>query len=167
MTGCALIGRLFGGQPRAETDAAPGAIVDLLEGHHVATLAIADEAGPWAASCFYAFDAATMTLIVLTSTNTRHGRALLASPRLAGSVAGQPAAIADIRGVQFEATAKRLAGVRRAAALGRFARRHPQAAVVPTDVWALRLDSVKYTDNRIVFARKLHWSRATEEGSAP
>ena len=163
MTGC--LGRLFG--VRQPTDATvPRPIVDLLDSHHVVALAVADDAGPWVASCFYAFDAAAMTLIVLTSTRTRHGRALLASPRLAGAVAGQPEAIADIRGVQFEATAERLAGGHRAAALCRFARRHPQAALLPTDIWALRLDSVKYTDNRIVFARKLHWARATEEGSA-
>lgn len=163
MIGC--LGRLFG--TRQPMDAAvPRPIVDLLDSHHVVALAVADEAGPWAASCFYAFDAGAMTLIVLTSTKTRHGRAMLATARLAGAVASQPEAIADIRGVQFEATAERLAGGRRAAALCRFARRHPPAAAMPTDIWALRLDSVKYTDNRIVFARKLHWARATEEGSA-
>jgi uncharacterized protein YhbP (UPF0306 family) len=163
MTGC--LGRLFG--VRQPMDAAvPRPIIDLLDSHHVVALAVADDVGPWVANCFYAFDAGAMALIVLTSTRTRHGRALLASRRLAGAVAGQPEAIADIRGVQFEATAERLAGGRRAAALCRFARRHPQAALLPTDIWALRLDSVKYTDNCIVFARKLHWARATEGGSA-
>ena len=163
MTGC--LGRLFGARQPADATV-PRPIVDLFDSHHVVALAVTDEAGPWAASCFYAFDAAAMTLIVLTSTRTRHGRAMLATPRVSGSIAGQPKAITDIRGVQFEATAERLAGGRRAAALCHFARRHPQAAVVPTDVWALRLDGVKYTDNRIVFARKLHWSRTAEEASA-
>ncbi len=165
MTGFRL-GRLFGVRPPADAATVPGPIVDLLASHHVVSLAVADESGPWAASCFYAFDAGAMTLIVLTSTKTRHGRAMQAAARVSGSIAGQPKAIADICGVQFEATAERLAGGHRAAALYRFARRHPQAAIVPTDIWALRLDSVKYTDNRIVFARKLHWARATEEGSA-
>jgi len=141
----------------------PRPVIDVLDSHHVVSIATADEAGPWAASCFYAFDAAAMQLIVMTSATTRHGRAMLARRRVSGTVAGQPTAITDIRGLQFEATAALLEGTEQKKAMRRFVRRHPPAAVMPSDVWALKLEAIKYTDNRIVFARKLHWSRTADE----
>ncbi len=34
-----------------------------------------------------------------------------------------------------------------------------KAMALKTDVWALDLDSVKYTDNKLVFAQKTRWQR--------
>lgn len=161
---------------RASTEAnplsVPRPIGDFLTSHHVVGLAVIEGEVPWAASCFYAFDAAAMTLIVLTSTRTRHGQAMLTRPLISGTVAGQPSAIASIRGLQFQARATLLAGQERQDANHRFVRRHPSAAIMPSDVWAVTLDTVKYTENKIAFARKLYWSRpqgdqTTQQGSTP
>lgn len=129
-------------------------IADFLAAHHVVGLCVADEVGPWAASCFYAFDPIGVRLLVLSSVATRHGRALARSPRTAGTVAGQPARIEDIRGVQFTARAE----LAEAAALDLYVARHP-VKYIRTDLWSLWLDTVKFTDNSVTFGHKSRWRR--------
>lgn len=137
----------------------PTAILDHLRDHHVLGLCVVDAEGPWAASCFYAFDAAAMVLVVLTSATTRHGRSMAVAPEVAGTIAGQPERIVDIRGIQFRASAQMLEGEPRRAALDLYRARHPAARLMRSDVWALTLREVKYTDNKLVFGRKISWSR--------
>lgn len=139
----------------------PQPVAVFLAAHHVVSLAVHGSEGMWAASCFYAFDEEEARLVVLTKPSTRHGRMMLGNPRIAGTVAGQPEHIHDIRGVQFTAWAEYLnEGAARKTALKRYIARHPIARLVPAaDMWNIRLDDVKYTDNQRIFARKLYWQR--------
>lgn len=141
----------------------PDKIQEFLVQNHVVSLAIKDDKGLWAASCFYALDTAQARLIVLTSQTTRHGQQMLIQPRLAGTVAQQPRHLREIRGLQFTAHAELLDGIPRQDALGIYTRRHPLAMLKRTDVWAIRLDGVKYTDNHYVFAQKMCWERPSAE----
>ena len=137
----------------------PAAICEFLRAWHVLSLGISDALGPWAASLFYAFDEPAADLIVLTSTKTRHGQAMLDTPLVGGTVVGQAVRITDIRGVQFVARAKLLTDAGRSQQFDIFLERHPMARLKPSDVWALRLVDIKYTDNQLVFARKTRWHR--------
>jgi uncharacterized protein YhbP (UPF0306 family) len=147
--------------PAAPVDDAglPEPVAAFLGRHHVVGLAVADADGPWAASCFYVFDGADGSLVVLTDSDTRHGRAMAAGGPVAGTVAGQPERIVDIEGVQFTAHAERPAGEARAAALALYRHRHPAARLVEVTVWRLRLAAVKHTSNRLGFGRKTQWRR--------
>lgn len=116
--------------------------------------------GLWAASCFYVFDAARARLIVLSSRSTLHGRMMLDCPDMAGTIAGQPTQVQDIRGVQFLAHARCLADdPEKAEALALYTARHPVARGMPADVWSLSLQQLKFTDNRIAFGHKTYWQR--------
>ena len=138
----------------------PDAIRRFLLRHHVVGLATCDERGePWAASCFYAFDPADSDLIVLTDPSTRHGRAMLARPQVAGTIAGQPGAIAKIQGIQFSAHATLLAGDAAEAAYAFYCRRHPVARLKRGAAWRLALQQVKFTDNALVPGNKTYWQR--------
>jgi len=87
---------------------------------------------------------------------------MLAVPTIGGTVCGQPKNLRDIRGVQFAARAERLDSVARHEALRLYTQRHPLAKLKRTDVWALWLDVVKFTDNRNLFGHKTHWRRDGE-----
>jgi uncharacterized protein YhbP (UPF0306 family) len=137
----------------------PASVCEFLRAWHVLSLGVTDAQGPWAASLFYAFDESAADLIVLTSTKTRHGQCMVESPVVAGTVVGQAERITDIRGVQFTAQAKLLKDTPRSEALDIFLQRHPIARLKPSEVWALRLIDLKYTDNQLVFARKTRWQR--------
>lgn len=137
----------------------PGKIAEFLQRHHVLSLAVQDAQGLWAASCFYACDLAAGQLIVLTSLKTRHGQQMTQMPVVAGTISGQPEHWRDICGLQFTARAQLLDGAEADAALECFAVRHPIARLKRTDIWALRLEQLKYTSNDYLFAQKTHWQR--------
>jgi hypothetical protein len=129
--------------------------------NRVVSIAAAAEGEIWSACCFYAFDEAAARLIVLTSRNSRHGRLMSASPQVAATIAGQPEGFRQISGIQLSARALRLEGEARKNALALYTETHPlaKAMALKTDVWQLELDSVKYTDNKLVFAQKTLWQR--------
>ena len=104
--------------------------------NHVVSIATSSPQGLWSACCFYVFDAENAQLIVFTARTTQHGANMAAQPNVAGTIAGQPHSIAKISGIQFTAQ-----------------------AVLLNDVWALRLATVKFTDNKLVFAKKTLWQR--------
>ncbi|WP_225748436.1 pyridoxamine 5'-phosphate oxidase family protein [Eikenella sp. Marseille-P7795] len=141
----------------------PTHIRTFLAGHHVVSLAASHNGELWSASCFYVFDEAAARLIVLTSKTTHHGRLMLLNHRIAGTIAGQPARIRDICGIQFAARAECLTEpAARRAALELYAQAHPMAKVFPSDIWQLSLDYIKHTSNRPIFAHKTHWRRNEE-----
>ena len=85
---------------------------------------------------------------------------MAAQPNVAGTIAGQPGSIAKISGIQFTAQAVLLAddaAGERAKSL--FYKAHPSALAMKSDAWALRLATVKFTDNKLVFAKKTLWQR--------
>ncbi len=94
-----------------------------LEGHHVLTLATAAADGPWGAAVFYA--SRGFTLYFLSAPTTRHGRALAADPRVAGTIQEDTADWRAVRGVQLEGRARALDGEEAAAARRLFGRKFP------------------------------------------
>lgn len=144
----------------------PSAIADFLREQHVVGLATLVEGEPWAASCFYAFDETDVSLVLMSSVRTRHGIAMLEHPRVAGTVAGQPSAIAQIRGIQFLADAHLLAGEAADAARALYCRRHPIARLMDSGIWRLTLAEIKYTDNAKLFGSKTRWRRARTDDPA-
>lgn len=142
-------------------NALPRNIAKFFQSNHVVSIATqSPEHELWSACCFYVFDEENAQLIVLTSKNTKHGGNMAKQPRISGTVAGQPDSITKISGIQFQATAKCLDDeAERKAAAALFYQAHPVARAMKSDVWALVLDTVKFTDNKLVFAKKTHWSR--------
>ncbi len=141
------------------TTALPDKIQSFILAHHVLSLATADGDGVWAASCFYAFDQERNALLVLSSAQTRHGQAMLQNARVAGTICGQPTAWRDIQGIQFSAQARLLDADDRDRGRALYLRRHPLARFKPSDLWGLRLASLKFTDNSHVFGQKTLWTR--------
>ena len=141
----------------------PGRIRSFLSANHVVGLATSSCDRPWAASCFYAFDAPTVSLIVMTSERTRHGAAMRDGGWVAGTVAGQPTSIRSIRGVQFFASALLLSGEEAERWGEYYCSRHPVARLKKAPVWQLRLQEVVFTDNAHVFGWKTRWLRSESE----
>jgi uncharacterized protein YhbP (UPF0306 family) len=132
-------------------------LLNFLRSQHVVGLAVADDSGPWAASCYYYFSQADMALVLKSSAATRHGRAMSALGQIAGTVAGQPQLVNEIKGVQFIAQVERLAANTLLAEC--YCERHPAGRLVPGEWWRLSLQHVKYTDNQDLPGMKVVWNR--------
>ena len=88
--------------------ALPDAVAAQLAAHHVMTLATVGADGPWAAAVFYAHEDAS--LYFLSSPSTRHGTNLARDARCAATIQHDVASWSDVRGLQLEGRARRLAG---------------------------------------------------------
>lgn len=101
------------------SDATRDAIRAMLAAHSTATLATVGDDGPWAATVFYASDAA-LNLYFVSDHRTRHGRDLAAHPRLAVAINPDCATWGEVRGLQLTGRVRVLDGGERAAGLGHY-----------------------------------------------
>lgn len=133
----------------------PEAMVRFIRKHHVLTLATQSNEGLWCANCFYAFDPERGELLFTSSPDTRHGREMAESPRVAASIVLETRVVGRVQGLQITGTAHPADGEGRKIYLKRF----PYAAVADLHLWALKLETLKLTDNTLGFGKKLLWNR--------
>ena len=128
--------------------------------HHVLTVACASGRGePWCANAFYVFDPQEESFIITSEATTFHAKLFLENPRVAGTVVLETEEVGKIRGLQFTGTVHRCDGGLFDRCRLLYLKRFPYAVFKGGEVWQIRLDSVKYTDNRLGFGKKLHWQR--------
>ncbi|SQI43321.1 Uncharacterized protein conserved in bacteria [Leminorella richardii] len=140
------------------------AICRYLGKQHVVTLCVTEDDGlPWCASCFYAFDADSMSLFLMTETTTRHGRAALNHECVSGTITAQTRNVLLIQGIQYRGRLNLLEGEEAQRARALYLKRFPIARMASAPLWRLTLDDVKMTDNRAGFGTKRLWQRSSEE----
>ncbi|WP_321904104.1 pyridoxamine 5'-phosphate oxidase family protein [Paraburkholderia tropica] len=148
-------------------NALPSAIVDVLRAHHVLSLSVCSQDVPWAANAFFAFDEDTASFALLGHLDTQHARMLLANCHVAGTVAGQPAAVNEIVGVQFYGLARVVEDeAERRAGLALYHARFPFAQGMAAPLWRIHLLRLKLTDNRTTFGSKTTWERHAGDAGA-
>nr|WP_173424811.1 YhbP family protein [Providencia rettgeri] len=113
----------------------------------------------WPASCYYVFDAKTMSLILMTDASSKHGQLMVANPQVAGTISTQSKTVNQIQGIQFIGKIARLESKPEQLARTEYCRRFPVALTAKLPIWQLHLDNVKMVDNKLGFGTKLHWTR--------
>ena len=117
-------------------------ITDFIARHHVLTLSTVADGMPHCCNLFYAYDPQRNLFAVTSSDETLHAR---------------QARGLQIRGTMMPAEAETLPSVRKVY-LGRF----PYAAAVKLELWTIRPDFMKLTDNRLGFGKKIVWEDRTK-----
>ncbi len=130
-------------------------IVRFIAQHHLLTLCTCDGFVPYCANCFYAFDQERAIFIVATDSQTRHGREALANEHVAGTIALETKIVGKIQGVQFTGIFKEALEEERRMYFQRF----PYALAMLPEVWSIRIDTLKFTDNTLGFGKKLEFRR--------
>ena len=153
-------------------------ILDFIGEHHVLTVACAPTgvatgeagspvAGPWCANAFYVFDAEEEGFIITSEEKTRHAQLFLENPQVAGTIVLETEEVGKIRGLQFAGTVRRCDGGLFDRCRLKYLKRFPYAVFKGGEVWLIRLDRLKYTDNRLGFGKKLLWERDARPRSEP
>ena len=133
-------------------------IVRFFRRHHVLTIATSVDNEPWCASCFYVYLKEENSLVFTSDPKTRHGQEFQKNQKIAGTVALETKIIGKIRGIQFQGTVSEPSGEMDEKAKTAYLKRFPVAMLMETHLWLIRLTSIKYTDNRLGFGKKLIWT---------
>ncbi len=137
----------------------PEHILKFIGEHHVLTLAVSTDTGPWCATCFYVYVEAVNLFIFTSDDDTIHISEVLKRQdfMVAGAIALETKMVGKIRGIQFSGPMKRLEGgalkLAKKAYLGAF----PVARLAPLTLWGVTPEVLKMTDNRLGFGKKLTW----------
>ncbi|MDR0294763.1 MAG: pyridoxamine 5'-phosphate oxidase family protein [Prevotellaceae bacterium] len=133
-------------------------IADFLRKHHVLTLATCTEGIPWCASVFYVYMPAENLLIFTSEYPTRHIQEAAQNDKIAGTVALETKQVGLVRGVQFQGRIFEPTDDLRQKAKRAFLASFPYAILKLAPFWAIELYVIKFTDNRLGFGKKLHWT---------
>ncbi len=134
-------------------------IIAFLKKHHVMTLSTCLDCQPWCANCFYAFSEEKISLIFTSDFDTRHIKEAVLNSKVAGSVVLETSIIGKIQGIQFSGQLFSPQEERVDQVNSIYLKRFPFAILMNTNLWELRIDYAKMTDNRLGFGKKLIWER--------
>lgn len=137
----------------------PEPVLRFIEKHHVMSVAVCDSETPWIATLWYAFDPANMELVFVSDPDTRHSRCFLLNNRIAGTISNQEKRVNRIKGIQFEGTVLRAEGKTEEKARRLFLNEFSLAVFMKLTFWIITINTVKMTDNTLIFSSKTHWER--------
>jgi len=134
-------------------------IIDFIDEHHVLTLAVSENNFPYCANCFYTYDEEALSFIFSTDLDTKHGKIAHKNPNVSGVIVLETKKVGKIQGIQFTGTMKLPTGEEKGNAEKKYLSAYPFAKIMKTTIWVLKINFIKFTDNRLGFGKKLIWNR--------
>ena len=134
-------------------------MVKFLRRHHVMTLATCRNNLPWCCQCFYVYVERLCGLTFTSEITTRHIAEATEQPFIAGSIVLETAVVGKLQGIQFEGEIVEADGELLKEIKTAYIKRFPVAMLMDTKLWFLKLTTMKMTDNRLGFGKKLYWKR--------
>ncbi len=133
-------------------------ITDFLKEHHVLTLAtnIGDES--WCSNCFYTYIDDEASFLFTSDSDTKHIQMGLENPNVSGSVVLETKVVGKIRGIQFTGELQKVENTEHSKYRLKYLKKFPFAIIINTDLWIVKLNQIKMTDNRLGFGKKLYWN---------
>lgn len=88
---------------------------------------------------------------------------MASNPKVAASIVLETNVVGKIRGLQIKGSVKQLKGKEESVAKATYLKKYPFAVLAPLELWELKIEWAKQTDNRLGFGNKLIWSIEDEE----
>lgn len=132
-------------------------VVEFINEHHVLTFATSVDNKPYCANCFYVYLEEENWLIFTSDKTTKHGSDSIQNSRIAGSVVLETSTVGKIQGIQFTGNVEILEGEEKKKAKLRYLKKYPYAVLKQSELWAIKPNFIKMTDNRLGFGKKLLW----------
>jgi len=134
-------------------------IAAFLQEQSVVSIATTVNDEPYCASCYYAFEPTENLLVFKSDSDTKHIEDALRNNHVAGTVLPDKITKAKVKGVQFNGLFMKAEGLVGKKAKETYLRKFPVASIFRGDIWVIELSRVKFTDNTLVFGKKLLWER--------
>ena len=134
-------------------------IIHFLNEHHLLTLATSQNNKPYCCNLFYVYDQLSNHLIFSTEIKTKHAQDFICNTNVAGSIALETREVSKIQGVQLIGTIQELKGEHLKIAKERYIKAFSYAANMDLHLWAMPLNFIKMTHNKLGFGKKLIWEK--------
>jgi len=134
-------------------------IIKFLKEHHVLTLSTCFENESWCSNCFYVYLEDEQSLLFTSDSETKHIQMGLKNPNVSGSVVLETKIIGKIRGIQFTGELIKVENTEHSKYRLKYLLKFPFAVIINTDLWIVKLNQIKMTDNRLGFGKKLYWNK--------
>ena len=132
-------------------------IIDFINEHHLLILATSQNNIPYCCNVFYVYDEVSNQLIFSSVTKTKHAQNFIANPNVAGSIALETKEISKIQGVQLLGAIQELKAEELKIAKEQYLKAFPYAKNMELHLWAMQLNFIKMTHNKLGFGKKLVW----------
>jgi uncharacterized protein YhbP (UPF0306 family) len=133
-------------------------IIEFLHKHHVLTLATCCDNRAWCCNCFYVYVDRLCGLVLMSGTATRHIAEAMQQPYVAGSIVLESTVVGKLQGIQLEGKLIDADGELLKEIKAAYLKRFPFAMLMETKLWFLEPSTMKMTDNRLGFGKKLYWN---------
>ena len=134
-------------------------IIDFINEHHLLTLATSQNNLPYCCNVFYVYDSLNNQLIFSSDPKTKHANDFITNINVAGSIALETKEVSKIQGVQLLGTIQELKGERLKIAKEQYINFFSYAANMDIHLWAMPLNFIKMTHNKLGFGKKLVWEK--------
>jgi uncharacterized protein len=135
-------------------------IIEFINEQKVASVCCLDENGlPHCFSCFYAFNSTDGLLYFKSQASSGHSRMLLNKQDTAGTILPDKLKVLALKGIQFKGAVLDFSDPLCANASSNYHKKFPFALAKSGEVWTIRLDCIKMTDNTKGFGTKIIWER--------
>jgi uncharacterized protein len=115
---------------------------------------------PYCASCFYAFVAEGNYLVFKSKRNTKHIANALVNDQVAGTIIPDISKVGTVKGIQLTGKFISPTGDLLKKAQSLYYSKFPFAISIPGEIWSIELLTVKMTNNKLGFGKKLFWSKS-------
>jgi len=129
-----------------------------IEQHHVMSLASSCDNELSVCSLFYVYIESKHLFIVASSDDTTHIKHIKNSSKIAGNILLETNSIGEIKGLQFRGEFHKLKdnGLKL-----QYFKKFPYALALNPQLWQIKVDFFKLTDNSLGFGKKLIWQEAS------
>ena len=134
-------------------------IIHFLNDNHLLTLATSQNNKPYCCNLFYVYDQVSNQLIFSTEIKTKHAQDFICNINVAGSIALETKEVSKIQGVQLLGTVLELKGERLKIAKAQYIKAFAYAEKMDLHLWAMPLNFIKMTHNKLGFGKKLIWKK--------
>ena len=124
-------------------------IIKFIKKQHILSLCVSDKNEIWVCSCFYAYNEDLNSLIIASDSHAKHIKIIKQNPKVAVNIALDTKIIGLIKGIQAKGE------ICPCENKTPYFKRFPYALALNPDLYEIRLNYIKYTDNAL--KKKLIW----------
>ena len=135
-------------------------IIAFLNSQTNMTIAVSDDDSPYCANCFYAFSKKENLLFFKSKPETNHIKLAIQSSNIAGTILPDSMDKTRIQGIQFTGRFIQLDYDFFSSAKLIYYKNFPFAMPIAGELWAIELLTIKFTDNKLGFGKRIEWKKS-------